>query len=63
MTQDEFLKLKDGLDADTMLFVRQGDFYDLYFEDAEIAAKILKITICKTRNGFPVCAIPYYLFD
>ena len=34
---------------DTLLFYRMGDFYELFFEDAEKAARLLGITV--THRG------------
>src|SRR5947209_16794620 len=46
----------------SLLFYRMGDFYELFFEDAEIAAKALGIVL--TRRGkhegqdIPMCGVP-----
>lgn len=47
---------------DSLLFYRMGDFYEMFFEDAEIAAKALGIVL--TRRGkhedkdIPMCGVP-----
>jgi len=40
--------------ADAMLLFRTGDFYELFFDDAERAAKLLNLTITTRRNGLEV---------
>ncbi|MFM1908660.1 MAG: hypothetical protein RLZZ591_2337, partial [Pseudomonadota bacterium] len=44
----QYLALKADF-PDTLLFYRMGDFYELFFEDAEKAARLLDITL--TRRG------------
>jgi DNA mismatch repair protein MutS len=50
---------------DALLFFRMGDFYELFFEDASVAAKALEIALTsrsKDRDGNPVpmCGVPYH---
>ncbi len=49
---------------DAILFFRLGDFYEMFGEDAEIASRILQITLTtrdKTKeNPIPMCGIPYF---
>ena len=49
---------------DCLLFYRMGDFYELFFEDAIIAASVLDITLTKRgkSNGddIPMCGVPYH---
>ena len=50
---------------DALLFFRMGDFYELFFEDAVVAAKALEIALTsrsKDRDGDPVpmCGVPYH---
>ncbi len=59
-----------GIKADhphTLLFYRMGDFYELFFEDAEKAARLLNITLTKrgTSNGEPIkmAGVPYHSVD
>jgi DNA mismatch repair protein MutS len=49
----------------TVLFFRMGDFYELFFEDAETAAPILEIALTsrsKDREGVPIpmCGVPHH---
>jgi len=50
---------------DALLFFRMGDFYELFFEDAVVAAKVLEIALTsrsKDRDGepIPMCGVPYH---
>ena len=46
----EYLKTKSEYD-DTLLFYRLGDFYELFFEDAEIASHELELTLTGKNAG------------
>lgn len=58
---EQYLSLKEGHD-DCLLFFRMGDFYELFFEDAERASKALDIALTKrgkTEEGaIPMCGVP-----
>ena len=47
-----------------LLFFRLGDFYELFFEDATVAARELQITLTSRNKekGIPVpmCGVPYH---
>ena len=49
---------------DALLFFRLGDFYELFFEDAKIAARELEITLtgrdCGMNERAPMCGVPYH---
>lgn len=54
-------------DPDTILFFHVGDFYEMFFDDAKVAAPILDITLT-TRNAndpnpIPLCGIPIHAAD
>jgi len=58
--------IKDAF-PDAILFFRMGDFYEMFFEDARVAAKILGITLT-SRGSFngkkvPMCGIPYHAYQ
>ncbi len=59
----QYLALKAGY-PDTLLLYRMGDFYELFFEDAEKAARLLDITL--TRRGtsggqpIPMAGVPFH---
>src|ERR1700677_2839442 len=50
---------------DALLFFRMGDFYELFFEDAQIAARELQITLTARdrERTVPMCAVPYHAAD
>jgi DNA mismatch repair protein MutS len=43
---------------DTILFYRVGDFYEMFHEDAELAARILDITLTSRGDGVPLAGVP-----
>src|SRR2546428_8261462 len=47
---------------DHLLFFRLGDFYETFFEDAELAARLLQITVT-ARQGAPMAGIPHHAAD
>ncbi len=42
----------------TILFYRVGDFYEMFHEDAELAAKVLDITLTSRGDGVPLAGVP-----
>ncbi len=49
--------------ADCILFFRLGDFYEMFFEDAEIASRELDIVLTARESGqhrIPMCGVPYH---
>ncbi|MGB3209901.1 MAG: DNA mismatch repair protein MutS [Desulforhopalus sp.] len=60
----QYLEIK-GQHEDTILFYRMGDFYEMFFEDAVVASKILGITLTSRNKKsdsvqVPMCGIPYH---
>jgi len=59
----QYLEFKSAHE-DALLFFRMGDFYELFFEDAEVAAELLDLTLTsRNRNDehpIPMCGIPYH---
>ena len=59
----QYLKIKCQY-PDTLLFYRMGDFYELFFEDAEKAAPLLGITLTargkSDSKSIPMAGIPYH---
>jgi hypothetical protein len=43
---------------DAILFFRMGDFYEMFFDDAERAAKLLSITLTSRGDGIPLAGVP-----
>ena len=62
----QFLVLKQA-NPGSLLFFRMGDFYELFFEDAEIAASALGITLTKRGKhlgqDIPMCGVPVHAAD
>ena len=52
---------------DELLFYRMGDFYELFFEDAKVAAALLDITLTARghSSGEPIamCGVPFHAVD
>ncbi len=42
----------------TILFYRVGDFYEMFHEDAEVAARVLEITLTSRGDGVPLAGVP-----
>ncbi len=59
----QYLEIKAD-HPDSLLFYRMGDFYELFFDDAAIAARTLDITLTKrgTHDGAPIpmCGVPVH---
>ncbi|HEV8356428.1 MAG TPA: DNA mismatch repair protein MutS [Gemmatimonadales bacterium] len=43
---------------DAILFFRMGDFYEMFFEDAELGARVLNITLTSRGDGVPLAGVP-----
>ena len=59
----QYLSVKES-HPDSLLFYRMGDFYEMFFEDAEIAAEILGIALTKRGKNqgedIPMCGVPVH---
>jgi DNA mismatch repair protein MutS len=59
----QYLRIK-GEYQDCILFYRMGDFYEMFYEDAKVASKILEIALTSRergeRNRIPLCGVPYH---
>jgi DNA mismatch repair protein MutS len=55
----QYRRLRGSIPADTLLLFRLGDFYELFFEDANEASVLLNVALTK-RNGVPMCGMPYH---
>jgi DNA mismatch repair protein MutS len=62
----QYLEIKSA-NADCLLFYRMGDFYELFFEDAEIASCALGIALTKRGKhlgaDIPMCGVPVHAAD
>ena len=58
-----YLEMKEKY-PDTILFYRLGDFYEMFFEDAEIVSKELELTLtgkdCGLEKRAPMCGLPHH---
>lgn len=58
-----YIQTKDA-NPDCILFYRLGDFYEMFFEDAEIVSKELELTLtgksCGLEERAPMCGVPYH---
>ena len=52
---------------DQIMFYRMGDFYELFGEDAEVAARELQLTLTGRQMGnkgrIPMCGVPHHAID
>lgn len=52
---------------DCILFYRLGDFYEMFFDDAIVASKVLEITLtgknCGLEERAPMCGVPYHAVE
>ncbi|MDW8801936.1 DNA mismatch repair protein MutS [Clostridium sp. A1-XYC3] len=59
----QYLEVKEDC-RDCILFFRLGDFYEMFFEDAEIASKELELVLtgreCGLDKRAPMCGIPFH---
>lgn len=59
----QYLSVKEKY-PDAILFYRLGDFYEMFFEDAKLASKILDITLTSRdknkEDSVPLCGVPYH---
>lgn len=62
----QYLSLKEK-HPDTILLFRLGDFYEMFFEDANKASQILEITLTAREAGknvkVPMCGVPFHAVD
>ena len=58
----QYFEVKRGLPGNTLLLFRLGDFYEMFFEDAEVASRLLGITLTK-RQETPMAGIPQHAAD
>ena len=52
---------------DCILFFRLGDFYEMFFEDAELVSRLLELTLtgksCGLEERAPMCGVPFHAAD
>ncbi len=60
----QYMEIK-GQYQDAILFYRMGDFYEMFFDDAVTASKVLGITLTSRnskadKDRVPLCGVPYH---
>src|SRR5438874_12823708 len=55
----QYRRIKGELPRDALLLFRLGDFYELFFEDAQVGAQLLNVALTK-RGVIPMCGIPFH---
>ena len=55
----QYRRIKSELPKDALLLFRLGDFYELFFEDAQEGAQLLNVALTK-RGAIPMCGIPFH---
>ncbi|RLC07952.1 MAG: DNA mismatch repair protein MutS, partial [Deltaproteobacteria bacterium] len=59
----QYLSIKQRY-PDAVLFFRMGDFYEMFFEDAKVASRILEIALTsrnkKDEKPIPMCGVPHH---
>jgi DNA mismatch repair protein MutS len=58
----QYQSIRRTLPAGSLLLFRLGDFYELFFEDAKVAAPLLNVALTK-RNGMPMCGVPFHAVE
>ena len=61
----QYMEIKDKYE-DCIIFFRLGDFYEMFFEDAIIASRILELTLTGKQAGLeervPMCGVPHHAY-
>src|SRR3954467_3776913 len=55
----QYRRIKTELPKDAILLFRLGDFYEMFFEDAQQGAQLLNVALTK-RGLIPMCGIPFH---
>ncbi len=55
----QYRRIKSELPKDAILLFRLGDFYEMFFEDAQAGAQLLNVSLTK-RGVVPMCGIPFH---
>jgi len=63
---EQYIAVKEQY-KDCILFYRLGDFYEMFFDDAIIASKVLELVLthkaCGNEQQAPMCGIPYHAVE
>jgi DNA mismatch repair protein MutS len=63
MEREKLNQLKEKHGQNALFLFRAGDFYELYYDDAETASKLLGITLTRRFDGTPQAMFPHYALD
>jgi DNA mismatch repair protein MutS len=59
----QYFQIKENY-KDSILFFRLGDFYEMFFEDAIVASRVLEIALtgknCGLEERAPMCGVPFH---
>ena len=57
----QYLEIKEDY-ADAIVFFRLGDFYEMFFDDAILASKVLEVALTSRDAGakVPMCGVPFH---
>ncbi len=55
----QYRRIKAELPKDALLLFRLGDFYEMFFEDAQTGAQLLNLALTR-RQTVPMCGLPYH---
>ncbi len=55
----QYRRIKGELPKDAILLFRLGDFYEMFFEDAQAGSQLLNLSLT-ARNGIPMCGLPFH---
>ena len=58
----QYFEVKRGLPPGTLLLFRLGDFYELFFEDAVVASRLLGLTLTQRQNQ-PMAGLPFHAVE
>ena len=58
----QYFEVKRGLPPGTLLLFRLGDFYEMFYEDADAGSRLLGLTLTR-RQDAPMAGIPYHAVD
>jgi len=61
----QYMEIKDNYE-DSIIFFRLGDFYEMFFDDAIVASRVLELTLTGKQAGLeervPMCGIPHHAY-
>src|SRR5580693_7347975 len=55
----QYRRIQGELPKDALLLFRLGDFYEMFFEDAQSGSQLLNLSLT-SRNGVPMCGLPFH---